>query len=52
MVDAVREKACDIDPHAHEYAFGTYLAPAGDSAPLRYGSLNRHFDMPTGAPVF
>ena len=47
MVDAVRKKACEIDPKAHFYAFGTARIPSDDSVPIRAGLLNRFFDMPT-----
>lgn len=46
MVDQVREVAIDLDPRAHWYAFGTARIPGDDSVPIRYGSLNRHFDLP------
>jgi len=40
-VDVVRNLACELDPRAHWYAFGTARLPDDDSVPIRAGSLNR-----------
>lgn len=45
MVDMVREKACELDPRGHWYAFGTARLPDDDSVPIRAGSLNRYFGL-------
>lgn len=47
QVPAVRAKACEIDPRGHWYAFGTCRLPDDDSVPIRAGSLNSHFGLPT-----
>ena len=45
MVDAVREKAYELDPKSHWYCFGTCRLP-NDSAAVRPGKLNSLFGMP------
>ena len=45
MLDKVREKATEIDPRAHFYAFGTCRIPSDDSVPIRCGVLNKYFGM-------
>ena len=47
MVDAVREKAIEIDPKAHFYAFGTCRIEGDDKVPVRAGRLNQFFGLPT-----
>lgn len=47
MVDAVREKAIELDPKAHFYAFGTCRIEGNDKVPVRAGTLNRFFGLPT-----
>lgn len=47
MVEKVRAKAEELDPRAVFYAFGTCRLEGGDKVPIRAGSLNRYFDMPT-----
>lgn len=46
QVDAVRVKACELDPRGCWYAFGTARLPDDDSVPIRYGSLNKHLNLP------
>lgn len=45
LVDVVRDKAIEIDPRAHFYAFGTIRTDA--TVPARAGTLNQLFGMPT-----
>jgi len=45
-VSAVREKACEVDPRGHFYAYGT--ARLHDGEPERHGMLNRFFGLPEG----
>lgn len=40
QVDAVNRKACELDPRAHWYAYGTCRLPIEDAAPA--GKLNTH----------
>ena len=47
MVDAVRDKAIELDRKAHFYAFGTCRLEGNDTVPIRCGSLNRFFGLPT-----
>lgn len=47
MVETVRTKACELDGRGHWYAFGTARLPNDDSVPIRAGSLNKHFGLPT-----
>ena len=47
MVEQVRTKAEDLDPRAVFYAFGTARLEGGDKVPIRAGSLNKYFGMPT-----
>lgn len=42
-VDRVRDKAIELDPRGHFYAFGTCRIPDDDSVPVRAGSLNKYF---------
>jgi hypothetical protein len=44
-VDAVRTKANELDPRAAFAGFGTCRLPNDDSVPIRYGSLNKLFNM-------
>ena len=46
MVDKVRDKAVEIDGKAWFYSFGTCRIEGGDVAPIRAGSLNKHFGLP------
>ena len=45
MVEAVREKAYELDPKSHWYSFGTCRLPS-DSAAVRPGKLNNLFGLP------
>ena len=47
MVEAVRDKAIELDPKAHFYGFGTCRLEGGDKVPIRPGLLNKHFGLPT-----
>ena len=46
MVYAAKEKAIELCRDAVWYEFGTCRLPNDDSVPIRYGSLNKYFDMP------
>lgn len=43
LVDAVRVKACDLDPRGVFYAYGTCRLPLEGEAAPRPGSLNAYF---------
>lgn len=47
MVDAARAKACDIDPRAHWYSFGT--ARAEHDFPGKLNGLLQQQDLPAQA---
>ena len=47
MVDAVRAKSAEIDPRAVFYSYGTCRVWGVDRVPIRPGSLNRYFGLPT-----
>lgn len=47
MVDRVTAIACELDPRAHWYAFGTARLPDDDSVPIRAGKLNHQLGLPT-----
>lgn len=47
MVDTVSAGIIDKWPEAHWYAFGTARVPDGDSVPVRFGSQNHLFGLPT-----
>lgn len=46
-VKDVRAFAIEHDGKAHFYAFGTCRLPDDDSVPIRAGSLNAYFGLPT-----
>ena len=46
MVNKVRDKAIEMDPRAHFYAFGTCRLDGNDKVPIRAGVLNRFFGLP------
>jgi hypothetical protein len=45
-VGASRRVACDLDPRAHFYAFGTARLPDDDGVPIRAASLNGRLGLP------